>query len=153
MKKIIVFCLLLSILCSTALVKIETNPLFQTEGVEQVCIVSSSKILDESVSNVACGDKFFNYCSFSTAKQNIKKWKNVLNSLQFYYDDMQLQEVFEVLRFSEISSQEIDGLTVYYGYTPYYQDCVLIDGKKVNVQIAVSDGKVIAGFPMILTGY
>ena len=77
----------------------------------------------------------------------------IADSFQFYIENLQLSQLLDILKFEECSCSKLEGLIVYCGYTPYAKKHVVLEGEKVNVQIAVKDDKLIAGFPMILTGY
>ena len=44
-------------------------------------------------------------------------------------------------------------MTIYYGYTSKYSDFRLINGKKINIQIAFTEYGVMLGLPLILTGF
>ncbi len=152
MKKLLVFVFLLTCLGCTTFFKLETNPLFNLNGVDRVCFISSVAL--DKTESVNCGDMVFNYCSLSTAKENLSDFKEDLIGVEFYFDEsVNLDEILTILKAEIISQFESDNLVVLSAYTPYYQDCVYVNGKKVNVQIAISGGCVIAGFPMLLTGY
>ncbi len=153
MKKLIVFIFLLCCVGVTALFKLETNPLFKIEGVEKVCFISNTEIDSECVDSVYCGDLVFNYCSLEDAWQNLSEFSQNIQGLQFYIVDVSVEDILSVLKASVVEEFEQEGLYVVTAYTPYYQDCVYVNGVKVNVQIASNDEGVIAGFPMILTGY
>ena len=150
MKKLVVYLLILVCFGGLFSVKTENNPLFSLEKVESVCFVSSEK--SDGCDVVCCGDMFFNYCSVEQAKEKIDEIKNA-DGVQFYLADVDLREVFEILKFEEVSKMQVDDLMVYCGFSVYGNKSVLVEGKRVNVQVVAIDNKVIAGFPMILTGY
>ena len=151
MKKLIVFMLLLGCLSATLLVKFESNPLFNIDGVEKVCFVSTRQY--DELESVNCGDLVFNYCTLETAKQNLKRYSDGAKAVQFYFNSMTSEDLLKQLKATVISVDEVEGMLVTLAYTPYYQECIFVDGKKVNVQIAEKDGKVVSGFPAILTGF
>lgn len=153
MKKLIVFLFLLCAMSSTAFFKFDKNPLFSLDGVQQVCFVSNSEIQNERVSCVHCGDLVFNYCSLATAKANLKEFQKNVKAVQFYFSEVDVDQLISTLKATIVSETEVEGMTVIMAYTPYYSDSVLVDGKKVNLQIACKEKQVIAGFPAILTGF
>lgn len=154
MKKLIVFIMILCCLASTAVFKIDKNVLFELQGIDKVCFVSDEKVDLQGVETVVCGSQYFNFCSLSTAKNNLNKFTSNYQGVQFYFEDKDFEELKKEIKFQEITRMETDNLVIYCGYTPYYQDCVYVENKKVNVQIAVSEeNKIVAGFPVILTGY
>lgn len=153
MKKLVIFILILVCTVSSLFVKNDINPIFNLSNVEKVCIVSASNLqYGEDIESVACGDKYFNYCSLEIAKTKIKEIGNNFDAIQFYLSG-EIDKFLSKMKFEQISTSRIENIDIYYGYTPYYQDCIFVDGKKVNMQVAVVDGSIIAGFPMILTGY
>lgn len=153
MKKLIVFVFLLCCLSGTAFFKVGANPLFKLKNVEEVCFVSESEFVYADVESVACGDKFFNFCSIQTAKENLEKFEKNSDAVQFYFSEITVEEILQKLKADTVESYSSNEIEITLGYTPYVQDCVLVDGKKVNVQIASTENGVIAGFPMILTGF
>ena len=68
----------------------------------------------------------------------------------FWYSLLAIKPLLtnEVLRVNKF-----ENLQVYDCYTPYEKECCYIENKKVNMQVAVIEGQLIAGFPIILTGY
>lgn len=105
--------------------------------------------LDGEVIN--CGNKDFVYYSKEDALEKINNSK--IYAKQFYFDDVNLKEILSVLNADIVSTQEFEDLKIYYCYTPYEQDCVYIENKKVNLQIVFKSNEIVAGLPLILTGY
>ncbi len=152
MKRLVVFMFLLCCLGSTALFKFESNPLFNLEGVEKVCFIADAELVEAE--GVNCGDLVFNYCSLSTAKKNLSEYEKNSIGVEFYFQsDVNLEKILTILKADIVTKIEYENLTVLSAYTPYYQNCVYVDGKKINLQIAISDTNIIAGFPVLLTGY
>ena len=153
MKKLLVFILILACCISSVFIKNDINPIFNFSNIDKVCIVSASNFQnDGEIESVACGDKYFNYCSLDVARTKIRELKNDFDAIQFYLSG-NVDEFLNKMKFQLVSTSSIEGIEIYYGYTPYYQDCVFVDGKKVNMQVAVVGESIIAGFPLILTGY
>ena len=69
------------------------------------------------------------------------------------FDDCNVYETAQKLNMSTIKEEEIEGMKILYGYTTFYSGHIYIDGKQVNVQLVQKQNEVIAGFPIILTGY
>ena len=152
MKKLVVFVLLLACLGATFAFKNEKNPLFQMPA-EQVCFVdekSYSDIFD--VETVQCGDLIFNFCSLQDARENLGKIKD-FKAIQFYFSSISCEELLKTLKAEILSEESPEGLRIINAYTPYFSKSVLIGNKKVNLQIALREERIVAGFPMLLTGY
>lgn len=151
MKKFLVFILILVCFCAISLFKTQTNPLLACENVEKVCFVSSGNI--EDMESVKCGDMVFNYCTLKQANEKLSKIESDLKGVEFYIKDISFEKLCEILKVEVVSQSQVGDLNVFCCYSPYGQENVTIDGKKVNVQIAVYDDLVLAGFPMLLTGF
>lgn len=149
MKKIIVFIFILVSITLTMFVKDKQNPLFKCENVYQVCmVVDNGKLVGEVLK---CGNKDFVYLSKEDAFKSIGKCQTY--AVQFYLEDMDFSKILKILKANIISSQQVSGYEIYYCYTPYEKDCVYLKNKKVNLQVVLKDNEVIAGMPLILTGY
>ncbi len=153
MKKFLLLVLVLLCFVPTAFAKVDTNPLFYLDGVEKVCFVSERQFENEGVYSVQSGDLFYNYCSLEVARENFKDFKLKLKGFQFYFKNFDAEKILKTLKCNILTTTEVEGMTVICGYTPYYDNNILINNHKVNVQIAEGEDEVIVGFPLILTGY
>lgn len=153
MKKLIAFVLILACLVPTAFFKMETNPIFEMQGVEKVCFVAEREYLEDEVESVRCGDLYFNYCSLETAKKNFVEFKKYIKGFQFYFKDVALDSILSTLKCEVVTTVEVEGREVLCGYTPYYENNIFVDEKKVNMQVACLENEIVLGFPLILTGY
>lgn len=151
MKKMIVFLVLVGLVTASLRFSNPKSQIFDVFGVDKVCFVSDKEFEGE-FETVSCGDKFFNFCTFEQAKENALLLKES-DAVQFYTDETSTDEILKTVHFQKMSSEMIDGIEIIYGYSPCYSDSVVLDGKKINVQVAKIDGEVVIGFPMILTGF
>lgn len=150
MKKIVAFVLVLLMVGLTYFAKNKEIPLFNLNSITKVCFVvdENEKILGDITQ---CGTKKFVYMSLDEAREKVGKIK--FDAVQFYFDKDVLKDVLEEMKAEKISSQKVQNVDIEYYYSPLFQDSVLIEGKKANMQIALKEGEVIAGLPLILTGY
>ncbi len=153
MKKLFVFAIIGLCLLSTLFFNSTVLPLFNFDGVEKVCFVSANQYESSDFDSVPCGDKFFNYCSLETAKKSLEDVKENIDGIQFYLNSEDVDSVLNALKATFIYSETVGDVLVYYAYTTFYDDCVFVNGRKINVQIATYQDKLIVGFPMILTGF
>ncbi len=151
MKKLVIFLFIIAITISSLQFPRMEEQIFGVTGVSEVCFVSNEKFEGE-FEVVPCGEKFFNFCSFQNAKDNANLIKNS-DAVQFYTDQDNIKKLLSDIKFQQLSSEEVEEIQILYGYTPYYDSSILLDGKKVNVQIAMTSEKIVVGFPIILTGY
>lgn len=64
-----------------------------------------------------------------------------------------LQSILSDLKAVTLSTQSLGELNIIYAYSEYFDNCVTIDGMRINVQIAVNKLKVTVGTPLILGSY
>ena len=151
MKKIIVFCFLLLAVSSTMLFKMsKRNPIFNLSGATKACFVSNEKFDD--CTYMTCGDLVFNYCPMSAAKENLNRISKS-SAIQVYCKDVKVKKILNSLKCTDYTKSEVGNLTVYAGWTPFYDGFVLVENKKINLQIAVKDFEIVLGFPAILSGF
>ncbi len=154
MKKLILFILIIACLFPTMLEKVETNPLFDMQNVEQVCFISENKFEVDGVESVKSGDLYYNYCSLSIAKANLNEFKKNMKGFQFYFKKEPIENIIQKLKVDILEQITLeDGRNVLCGVTPYYDNYIYMDSKRVNLQISISENEVVVGFPIILTGY
>ncbi len=151
MKKLIIFLFIISIVAGSFCFLEKPVQIFDVSGVDEVCFVSGEKC-ETAFETVQCGDKYFNYFSFDEAKKEVSHLKN-LDAVQFYADQTELDTILKEIKFVSLLSEQIENIEIVYGFSPLYNKAIYLEGKKVNVQIAKVQDRVILGFPMILTGY
>ena len=64
-----------------------------------------------------------------------------------------LQSIMEKYHAEVLFSEEADGVISYYCYTDEWTDCVVLQGKKVNLHVAVSSLQCVVGAPIIFGGF
>ena len=148
MKKMLLFLLVVSCLCCPF--ALDEKSVFSLPEIDHVCFVSEEKI-DGAYDNIFSGNKVFSYCTIEEAKKVPLSPK--IDAVELFFEKYDIKTIEKELNLQVISIEKFEGLSVILGYTTRYKKCVYVDGKKVNVQLAVYDDKMIAGFPMILTGY
>lgn len=83
------------------------------------------------------------------------KLENVVGESMTF--DAQIKEVFCLLRFYRakiVKTEQIDaGFYSVYANSNYFKNAILIDNKKVNLQICYNKGKITIGTPIILGDY
>ena len=146
MKKIVVFLIVLACLCVPFVIKKQT--IFQMPNIASVCLVTGQKE-EFALQTVQSGDLVFNFCSLEEARQHLSEID--VKGLQFYFANQPIDEVLQTLKADIVSEENVNDIYIINAYTPYFADSVFVQNKKVNLQLAISNGKLIAGFPMILT--
>ena len=144
----LLFLLVISCLCSPFVLR--DKSIFSLYGIDDACFVSENEI-EGSYDVVYSGDKIFSYFTLDEAKKIYLNQK--IDAVELFFEDFDLKTIKNKLNLQIVSEEKYEDINIIMGYTTWYKDCIYIDGKKVNVQLAVYDDKLIAGFPMILTGY
>lgn len=150
MKRLLAFFLLLGILSVLAFYKTDSNPIFDLKA-EQVCFVSEKTL--KGCSGVQCGDVIFNYCSYEEAVSNLNDLEKESTAVQLYYEDLSFEVLLSFMKANVVVEEEVDGVLVYYLYSPYCKERVLVQNKFVNMQVVLKGHNLIVGMPIILTGY
>lgn len=100
------------------------------------------------------GDTYMISCTKSEAKtvqNNIGSLKGMSVSFKGDYDDFRKAQ--KNCNMSVLISENIDGTVIVYGYSDKLGKCVDVDGKTINVQMALKDGKITVGTPLIVGSY
>lgn len=64
-----------------------------------------------------------------------------------------LNAILRRLQATQVSAQQLDGLFVACYHSNRLQGGLTLDGKRVNLQIAIHDDTITVGYPLILGGY
>ena len=64
-----------------------------------------------------------------------------------------LRSIVEKYHATVLFSEEMDGVISYYCYTAEWSDSVRIEGKKVNLHVAISTAQCVVGAPIIFGGF
>ncbi len=68
-------------------------------------------------------------------------------------DRFTAKEIMSSLCAKELLCEQVDDIIIYYAYSVRLLSPVTVHGYRVNLMIAVSDGKVVAGTPLIYGSY
>ncbi len=78
---------------------------------------------------------------------------NEIEGVILTFEDEELDEIAHRLNLKMVREEVIDDMKLIYGYTDLYDDFIYLDGKQTNVQILKRQNEVVAGFPIILSGF
>ena len=146
------FLLIAVCLCMIIPSKMKKGVISLAEDVQQVCLIADENLEQENVESVICGDMIFNYCTLDIAKKSINELTNI-KGIQFEFKEKTEEDLLKMFKANKVLEEEVDGMSIKYCFTPYYDKYVLLEEKKINLQLAFKEGKIVAGFPLILTGY
>lgn len=74
-------------------------------------------------------------------------------SVRYYGNTVSEQEIADRLCAVTVYRQEVSDMTCVYMYSPLLGDGVMLDGRVVNIQIAITQDCLTVGFPLIMGSY
>lgn len=137
MKGLVLFLTALALLAP--LYNVQRKDLFDIEGVDSIYFVIGNK----GKQNIVLQDKE------KVEQADLSQAEGVI----MLFDNLSLVEVAEVLGMKKIKEETVEEMSILYGYTNLYSDFIYIDGKQSNVQLVQKQNQVVAGFPIILSGF
>ena len=123
------------------------------EKIYKVCIVTNSQIANADCEDVIKSGNQFYYTGSKDEIKNIYRNLHKVDGIILYFQNSNVKELIDFYKIESYQSGDVDNLSMYYGYSPYYKDYNIINNKKINVQIAIGVQEIIVGFPAILTGF
>ena len=80
---------------------------------------------------------------------------NMLQGESFCFDGNMLdaQVLIKKLNGKVLKTEKVGDMLIFYGQSGKLEKYVVVDNEKINFQVAVNDGKVTIGTPLILGGY
>lgn len=133
MKSLIILASLL--LLFVPLFRVQKTDLLSFEEIGEVFFVENGKVEKQTKKN------------FSQAE--LLKVDGIVLS----FEDKTMKEIQNLLKVKVVKVERVEGIDIVYGYTDLYSGHIFLDKKMVNVQLASSNQRIIAGFPIILSGY
>ncbi len=153
MKRLIVVTLLVAVVFGAMLY-------FMPQSIysEILCYADDAKVTvycrSTLCSAVNTGLGYMVNCTVANCYETLRNCRDV-DGLSVCFDGNEQDAEFVISRLNAqiISVQQLDGLYVACLYSPRLRGGIVIDGKLVNVQIALSGGTVTVGYPLILGEY
>lgn len=154
MKRIIAFLILAALGC--ALTFAGEDSFFIQQGLERVTFVSKQLCEfeeDAEVKIIQSGNHFYISTSPENAQRVGEKLSQVSGYVLYYDKTIDKEELLSALLDFRGEESIVEGTKVVTGYTSHFKDFRVLNGKKVNVQIAFTEDNIVVGFPLILTGF
>lgn len=152
MRKMIAFLLL--VVGLLAFKEIPKNSFDCFDKVQAVLVVTDreQKNIDKLTKN---GDDFYYVFEDERAKYILKNLDvfTGIKGINLYFSKEEKVDYFK--RKLDFLSEKsyVEGCEIYYGFFSAYDDFEIVDGKKINVQLAKNDTNWVLGFPVILSGF
>ncbi len=111
---------------------------------------TTQKLTGEELNLVPCGNGYIISCDREESHnlyQKLNKQKLLGISIDTH---VELNKVIKKLDLKITRTQELDSTTFLYGYTNKLKNFIVIDGEKVNIQIAQTGDTLKIGYPLIL---
>ena len=124
-------------------------------GFDRLVVITSQAYTDLSNDYISNGNLYYYKLSKEEGKEFLKeKKKYKIEGISFYFDKKYDLNYFKTLFDNNLSKEtQLENLKVYYGFYKNFEDYKMIDGKKINVQLAKTEDEWVVGFPLILTGF
>lgn len=74
-------------------------------------------------------------------------------SIEFTYKNISIDEIITKLNCVIVSWEKIENVLVYYLYSNLIDDCIEVDNRYINVQVAISSENVKIGIPLLVGEY
>ena len=150
--KLSIFCLIILCLVCVPFSK----PVFNLISMEfTYCYYTSSPIIEKLEAKIVPLNKGSMIVCDSNNYSSIKqKLNNIIGeSVSFSGKENKILEILNKLNATTIKKENINDIKVIYAYSPLLKDYCLIDGFKVNLQVAYNKGIITAGYPLILGSF
>ena len=149
-----VFCLVVALIVCLPV----SSPLFKEKVCENMKYYFYAKdviLKSESAEYIKNGNSYIVCCSFDDASKVKKQLDGIMGESVRIINCSKNTKQKILSRYQKyiVDEQCVDEYQTYLCYNPQINDFVIVDGKKVNVQIAIKNYEINLGFPLILNGY
>lgn len=120
-------------------------------GVEKVEVYA--KGLNEDYTYTSTGAFYVYGCKLSSAGIITANVDNILGTAVFYDRELALSDVLEAYGACSVIIQSAEDCINVYAYADGLGQGVEIDGKAINVQIVLKEGKTVVGCPLVMGSY
>lgn len=157
MKRIVAFIFVLAL--SALILFAATGEKFDYGGLEKVCFVCAGALseqdIDESqiISAVESGAQAYVTVKPENAQETRQKIKQIDGYVLHFNKNSDLNVLKKQFFDFSNGSYRLGDYQILEGYTSKYDDFREVDGKRYNVQLAITPDEIIVGFPAILTGF
>lgn len=118
---------------------------------DECCLITSNKIITAKRS-VKNGNCYINYLKSKTACLELNNAQTVYGETMVF-NNKNLKFITEKLQLNIVSKVIGNNGVEVLGYSKKLNDFVFVNGKIVNVQIAIFNNKIVVGHPLILQGF
>ena len=151
MRRIVAFVFLLGV--SLLILIGVASPKVQYDGLEKVCFVTSGEVDFQDEKVLTSGNQSYVTVDAARADEIRKQLAQIDGYILYFSPKTSVESLLEQFFDYKNPSYLLAGYTIYDGYTSKYFDFCMLNGRKYNVQLAVTPEAIIVGFPMILTGF
>lgn len=147
MKRVIGFFVAVILLIGVCVFKENDYALFN--GFSRIIVVSEQEQLYQNY--LINGNQYYYiFDENADVKQLLKQ--NFISYNFYFSSDFNIEKLMSNLDFY-YQGGDVEGYKLYYGYYCDFNEFRYVDGKKVNIQIALTQNEIVVGLPLITTGY
>ncbi len=146
MKNLIVFFLIVSLFAFLYF----QSPSLSFDEACSACFVVEKEV--EGFDQIKNGNDFLVQV-YEDFENFYNSYNEIIKGFNLYFTSLEIDQFAKKVNGQIYQSQSVENIDIYYGYTSMFKDFRYLQGRKVNIQIAVKENEVIVGFPLILTGF
>ncbi len=122
---------------------------FGFEGLTEVCFVTE---FDYDFENMTKTEKE-NYIYSTPQNAKFYNLKIDESGIMLRFVERNVYDLIQDFKGEILKIEEIEGKTVFYGFTPFEENFIMLENKKINMQIVEKEGEIIVGLPIILGSF
>lgn len=116
-------------------------------------IIYSHYVFDDETYDI-CGDGYFIYTDYASSREILIRHQDVLGqTIVLRSFDGDIDDIAMSVGAKIVHRDRVEDTEIVFGYNPSLRDYVVIDGARVNVQIATDGDFVKIGYPLILDSF
>lgn len=153
MKRMIAFFILLLLLFCVKYIDIDK--IKEIFGYDRIVVITDCCYADLSNEYIKSGDYFYYKLNKEQGKEFLKTQKKYkVEGISFYFEkNYDLSYFKNMFKSNFLHGMQIENMKVYYGFCKNFNDYKMVEGKKINLQLAQTEEEWVLGIPMILTGF
>ncbi|MGN1213051.1 MAG: hypothetical protein ACI4TZ_03310 [Christensenellales bacterium] len=150
-----IFCLVIFCIVSLPVSQIalmgyvpKTSSIYSFYTTDKISFLDNTKIVKNgNACIVSCDSKHA-----STVKASINNILGESITINNPNDDV-LKQINDYISKNVLYDEKLDGTQIIYGYDNTLKNFVMVDGQKVNFQVAINSDYVVIGYPLILGSF
>lgn len=147
MKRFVAFLFLIGLFALVAVAPSEA-----IVSADRVCVVAGESIDLQEAQVVQTSGAYYITLPINKLEQAKEQLKSIKGYVYYFNNNINRSKFNSFFDF-KFKESKVGDIVVWTGYTSSYKDYRIVNGKKVNIQLAFTKDEVIVGYPLILTGF